>query len=106
MKICVLLASVLAGIIGSAGLANAADAGASPVDINRIGNIVVIYAENRSFDNLYGSFPGAHGLSGLTPAQYRQLDRDGTVLSELPPIWDGLTAKGVVPPVTQAQTEH
>ena len=106
MKICVLLASVLVGLIGSAGLADAADAGASPVDINRIGNIVVIYAENRSFDNLYGSFPGAHGLSGLTPAQYRQLDRDGTVLSQLPPIWDGLTAKGVVPPVTQAQTEH
>ena len=31
-----------------------------------------------------------------------QLDRDGTPLKELPPIWDGLTAKGVTPPVTQA----
>ena len=29
-----------------------------------------------------------------------QLDRDGTPLKELPPIWDGLTAKGVTPPVT------
>ena len=47
-----------------------------------------------------------NGLSNLAPAQYSQLDRDGTVLSELPPVWDGLTAKGVVPPVTQAQTEH
>ena len=28
------------------------------------------------------------------------------MLKELPPVWDGLTAKGVVPPVTQAQTEH
>ena len=27
-------------------------------------------------------------------------------LQELPPVWDGLTAKGVTPPVTQAQTEH
>ena len=35
-----------------------------------------------------------------------QVDRDGTVLKELPPVWDGLTAKGVTPPVTQAQTEH
>ena len=35
-----------------------------------------------------------------------QLDRDGTPLKELPPVWDGLTAKGVTPPVTQAQTEH
>jgi len=27
-------------------------------------------------------------------------------LKELPIIWDGLTAKGVTPPITQAQTEH
>ena len=74
--------------------------------IEDIATIVVIYAENRSFDNLYGSFPGANGLSQVTPAGYTQLDRDGSVLKELPPVWDGLTAKGVVPPVTQAQTEH
>jgi acid phosphatase len=74
--------------------------------IESIANIVVIYAENRSFDNLYGSFPGANGLSDLTPAQYMQRDRDGSVLKELPPIWRGLTAKGVVPAVSQAQTEH
>src|SRR5690242_11832896 len=74
--------------------------------IEDIATIVVIYAENRSFDNLYGSFPGANGLSQAAPAGYTQLDRDGSVLKELPPVWDGLTAKGVVPPVTQAQTEH
>jgi acid phosphatase len=90
-----------AATVGFAGPGAAAGAG-----INAIDNIVVIYAENRSFDNLYGSFPGANGLSGVTPAQSRQLDRDGSVLKELPPVWDGLTAKGVVPPVTQAQTEH
>jgi len=39
--------------------------------------VVVIYAENRSFDNLYGGFPGANGLQNLTPAQYAQVDRDG-----------------------------
>src|SRR5262249_8843062 len=33
-------------------------------------------------------------------------DRDGSVLRELPPVWGGLTAKGVTPPITQAQTEH
>ena len=68
--------------------------------------MVVIYAENRSFDNLYGSFPGANGLQNVTPANSTQRDRDGSVLKELPPIWNGLTAKGVTPPVTQAQTEH
>jgi phospholipase C len=35
-----------------------------------------------------------------------QLDRDGSVMKELPPIWDGLTAKGVTPAVTEAQTQH
>jgi acid phosphatase len=79
---------------------------ASGAGIESIANIVVIYAENRSFDNLYGSFPGANGLSGVTPAQYVQRDRDGSVLKELPPIWGGLTAKGVLPAVSQAQTEH
>jgi len=74
--------------------------------IEDIATVVVIYAENRSFDNLYGSFPGANGLSQVTPAGNTQLDRDGSVLKELPPVWDGLTAKGVVPAVTQAQTEH
>src|SRR5262249_61450293 len=35
-----------------------------------------------------------------------QRDRDGLVLKELPPIWDGLTAKGVMPTVTEGQTQH
>src|SRR5205807_3475369 len=75
-------------------------------DLEKIQNIVVIYAENRSFDNLYGLFPGANGLSGVTPEDYMQRDRDGSVLKELPPIWGGLTAKGAEPAVTQARTEH
>lgn len=75
-------------------------------DIAKIETVVVIYAENRSFDNLYGSFPGANGLANVTPANSTQVDRDGSVLKELPPVWDGLTAKGVTPVVTQAQTEH
>ena len=74
--------------------------------INAIDTVVVIYAENRSFDNLYGSFPGANGLQNVTPENSRQLDRDGSPLKELPPVWNNLTAKGVTPVVTQAQTEH
>ena len=94
-----LLLVALAVITGSACAAHSAGLG----DID---TIVVLYAENRSFDNLYGTFPGANGLSQGTPAGYTQRDRDGTVLKELPPIWDGLTAKSVVPAVTQAETEH
>ena len=74
--------------------------------LDSIETIVVIYAENRSFDNLYGRFPGANGLAQLTAADYLQRDRDGAVLTELPPVWGGLTEKGVVPAVTQAQTQH
>lgn len=73
--------------------------------MDRIQNIVVIFAENRSFDALYGSFPGANGLK-RTKANAAQVNRDGSVLKELPPAWGGLTAKGVTPPVTEAQSAH
>src|SRR3984893_6829390 len=74
--------------------------------LNKIETVVIIYAENRSFDNLYGHFPGANGLQNLSAEATRQFDRDRTPLKELPPIWNGLTAKGVSPAITQAQTEH
>ena len=79
---------------------------AAPAGYDKIDNVVVIYAENRSFDNLYGSFPGVDGLSNATADHARQLDRDGQLLSELPPAWGGLTAKGVTPAVTEAQSAH
>ena len=79
---------------------------AAPAGYDKIDTVVVIYAENRSFDNLYGGFPGANGLSNVTADQARQLDRDGKPLAELPPAWGGLTAKGVTPPVTEAQSAH
>ncbi len=74
--------------------------------------VVVIYAENRSFDNLYGNFPGADGLSAVLDRAGRpknafipQKDRDGvTVLSTLPKSWGGLTQRGVTPVVTEAQS--
>ena len=79
---------------------------AAPAGYDKIDTVVVIYAENRSFDNLYGSFPGANGLSKATASQARQLDRNGQPLAELPPAWGGLTAKGVTPPITEAQSAH
>ena len=99
MKREILFAAALGSFAGWVHLAQSAG-------LDDVNTIVVIYAENRSFDNLYGFFPGANGLSQLTPADYTQRDRDGTVLKELPPVWEGLTAKGVMPAVTQTQTEH
>jgi acid phosphatase len=49
----------------------------------RIKTIVVIYAENRSFDHLYGFFPGAAGIAEATDEQKTQLDHDGTPLPHL-----------------------
>src|SRR5262245_24132060 len=79
-------------------------------NLNDIQTVVVIYLENWSFDGLFARFPGANGISKATPAQFTQRDRDGTVLSGLPPVFGG-TGAGVatgaqVAPVnlTQAQT--
>jgi phospholipase C len=78
----------------------------SQTPLSSIETVVVIYAENRSFDNLYGTFPGASGLDDASRNAARQLDRDGTVMRELPPIWGGLTLRGMQPPVTLQMTAH
>ncbi len=102
--------NTVAGVALTASLASCAtgsgEHGQAARSINDIDTVVVIFAENRSFDNLYGHFPGANGLAEASAASKQQLDRDGSVLGELPPIWGGLTAKGFTPPVTQAETEH
>src|ERR1051325_2728808 len=51
--------------------------------LSKIKNIVVIYAENRSFDHLYGLFPGANGVSNATVRQKTQIDHDGSTLPYL-----------------------
>lgn len=52
-----------------------------------IETIVVIYAENRGFDHLYGLFPGANGIANAAPAQAIQRDHDGSILPHLM-VWD------------------
>src|SRR5262249_3531933 len=59
--------------------------GAQPGRLDAIQHIVVIYAENRSFDHLYGLFPGANGIRCATRTV--QVDRDGKPLRVLPPVW-------------------
>ena len=59
-----------------------------------IQTIVVIYAENRSFDNLFGTYPGANGLRYASPASSTQVDRDGTTLPGLPAVWGGTECRG------------
>jgi phospholipase C len=51
--------------------------------MDAIQNVVVIYAENHSFDNIYGLFPGANGLANATLEERLQLDHDGRPLQAL-----------------------
>ena len=53
--------------------------------LDKINHIIVLYLENRSFDNLYGLFSGADGISNAGPAA-TQVDRDGKPYDKLPPV--------------------
>lgn len=92
--------------LGCAALGAGHSVAADDVAVAKIETIVVVYAENRAFDNLYGHFPSANGLQNVTPDMARQLDRDGSPLKELPPVWGGLTAPGVKPAISEAQSAH
>jgi acid phosphatase len=59
--------------------------------LDKIHNVVVIFLENRSFNQLYGLFPGANGIANAmtSPVGYQQLDRDRvTAPPKLPPVWN------------------
>ncbi len=58
-----------------------------PPELAKIGHIVVIFEENRSFDNLFGHFPGTDGLAH-TGAAGTQVDREGKPYAALPPVLD------------------
>jgi len=61
----------------------------------QVKTVVVIYAENRSFNNLFADFPGVEKpLSALSAADTQQRDRDGSVLTTLPPAWGGVLQVG------------
>jgi acid phosphatase len=90
---------------------------ATPPDVDtalkaKVQTIVFIYAENRGFDNIYGTFPGANGIPGVNPSASGtiapQVDRDqaGTMLTKLPQTWGGVTAAGQMPVVTQAMSDN
>jgi phospholipase C len=73
-----LLALAVAGILSAcASLAPAAVDGArAPIE-----HIIVLFLENRSFDHLFGTYPGADGLASY---KGRQTDKSGTTYATLP----------------------
>jgi acid phosphatase len=60
----VLAATLAACVSSSSPSASASDRRA----LDAIDTLVVIYAENRAFDTLFGLFPGANGIPGVNPA--------------------------------------
>ncbi|HTQ77918.1 MAG TPA: alkaline phosphatase family protein, partial [Burkholderiales bacterium] len=59
----------------------------APAGLDKIDTVVVIYAENRSFDHLFGLFPGAEGIAQAGAGAKTQLDHDGKPMPHLPPTW-------------------
>jgi len=107
MKVSALLGLTAFGLAACTSTPNtpppAGDAAVAQID-----NVVVIFAENRAFDTLYGLFPGANGIPGVNPSAlgrvYPQRDFDDSVLPVLPPVWGGVTAGGQPVTMTQAQS--
>ena len=55
----------------------------------KIAHLVVIYLENHSFDNLYGQFAGAEGLTqAMASGTMVQNDMTGAAYATLPPVFD------------------
>ncbi|MGH8182838.1 MAG: acid phosphatase [Rhodanobacteraceae bacterium] len=81
-------------LVSPSGTASSAGSTGTALDAalrRHIRNVVVIYLENRSFNNLFADFPGLQQpLSALPPDRFLQRDRDGSVLTRLPPVWHGL----------------
>jgi phospholipase C len=63
--------------------------------LDRIGHIIVVFLENRSFDHLYGMFPGAEGIQDAGFAAI-QVGPEGNQFRTLPAVVNNLTRfKGI-----------
>ena len=67
----------------------------APDPLRKIGHIVVIFDENRSFDSMFGNFPGANGLANAGDRAI-QIGPDGLPYKTLPQPIDS-HIKGVDP---------
>src|SRR5690348_1627857 len=71
--------STLAVSLTVFGMSGPVAAATPPPGIDKIETVVVIFAENRAFDNMFGTFPGANGIANASQESLEQRDRDGTV---------------------------
>ncbi len=77
---------------------NISHAESMPSDkLKKIEHIVVIFEENRSFDNMFGLFPGANGIFNAGAAAH-QAKRDGSLYQFLPPVKDTNKKPAIIDP--------
>jgi phospholipase C len=75
-----------AALLIAAGAVAAEEAPKPVAGLDKINHIIVLYLENRSFDNLYGLFPGADGVSQASAPATTQVDKLGQAYDKLPPV--------------------
>lgn len=73
-------------LLASTGIAGCRHGKSFDDNIRKIGHVVVIYMENHSFNNLYGEFEGANGLSNAREENVIQVDKIGKRYDFLPQI--------------------
>src|SRR5690348_11860326 len=64
-------------LLAAAMVAVGSSAKNSPNKLDKINHIVVIYEENHSFDNLYGTWEGVDGVANADAAHTTQLGQNG-----------------------------
>jgi len=87
----------LAGLVAAAACKDATTSTgtSTPTDVTALNHIVVIYLENHSFDNTYGEYPGAVGLSAGLQGN-KQLDSSGNLYTALPLTSDSKLPAGTI----------
>jgi phospholipase C len=91
---CKILGILLVALVASAVASIAAPPPEPVPGLERVGHIIVIYLENRSFDHLYGLFPGADGISnaGLNAVQVAD---DGSRFNVLPAVLNNYSSSWI-----------
>jgi acid phosphatase len=79
------LLTALSSILASTSLADPAAATSFPPDLkDKIKYVIILFPENRSFDSLFGKFPGANGLREAPDSAKVQLKLTGEPFDHLP----------------------
>ena len=75
---------LLAFIIGCGGVSKTSSPSPTPTPVgqNQVKNVIVVIMQNRSFDHLFGTFPGANGIQPGVPG-FSQKDSAGKLVTPM-----------------------